>query len=178
MRAAMTESDTERHRRKMQHMKTVIDGRIASAQIDRGVLVVNTGPGKGKSSSGYGMVLRAIGHGMRVAVVQFIKARTDTGEMLFFKRYPDAAEVYVMGGGFTWETQDKARDAAEAKAAWAQAQRFLKDLSYNLVLLDELNIALRYGYLDLALVLADLQARPSMQHVVVTGRNAPKELIE
>jgi cob(I)alamin adenosyltransferase len=174
----MTESDTERHRRKMQHKKAVVDERIASAQIDRGVLVVNTGPGKGKSSSGLGMVLRAIGHGMRVAVVQFIKARTDTGEMLFFKRYPDAAEVYVMGGGFTWETQDKARDAAEAKAAWAQAQRFLRDPSYNLVLLDELNIALRYSYLDLALVLSDLRSRPAMQHVVITGRNAPKELIE
>jgi cob(I)alamin adenosyltransferase len=174
----MTESEAERHRRKMQHKKAVVDERIASAQIDRGVLVVNTGPGKGKSSSGLGMVLRAIGHGMRVAVVQFIKARTDTGEMLFFKRYPDAAEVYVMGGGFTWETQDKARDAAEAKAAWTQAQRFLKDASYNLVLLDELNIALRYGYLDLALVLSDLRSRPAMQHVVITGRNAPRELIE
>jgi cob(I)alamin adenosyltransferase len=174
----MSESDAERHRRKMQHKKAVVDERIAAAQIERGVLVVNTGPGKGKSSSGLGMVLRAIGHGMRVAVVQFIKARTDTGEMLFFKRYPDAAEVYVMGGGFTWETQDKARDAAEAKAAWTEAQRFLRDPSYNLVLLDELNIALRYGYLELTIVLADLRARPSMQHVVVTGRNAPKELIE
>jgi cob(I)alamin adenosyltransferase len=174
----MTEPDAERHRRKMQHKKAVVDKRIAGAQIDRGVLVVNTGPGKGKSSSGLGMVLRAVGHGMRVAVVQFIKARTDTGEMLFFKRYPDAAEVYVMGGGFTWETQDKARDAAEAKAAWTQAQRFLRDPAYNLVLLDELNIALRYGYLDLTMVLADLRARPSMQHVVVTGRNAPKELLE
>jgi cob(I)alamin adenosyltransferase len=174
----MTESDAERHRRKMQHMKQAVDQRIAAAQIERGVLVVNTGPGKGKSSSGLGMVLRAIGHSMRVAVVQFIKGRTDTGEMLFFQRYPDAAEFHVMGGGFTWETQDKARDAAEAKAAWAQARRFLTDPSYNLVLLDELNIALRYGYLDLDLVLADLRARPSMQHVVVTGRNAPKELIE
>jgi cob(I)alamin adenosyltransferase len=174
----MTESDAERHRRKMQKRKAAVDERIASAQIDRGVLVVNTGPGKGKSSSGLGMVLRAIGHGMRVAVVQFIKGRTDTGEMLFFKRYPDAAEVYAMGGGFTWETQDKTRDAAEAKAAWAQAQRFLGDASYNLVLLDELNIAMRYGYLDLALVLSDLRSRPAMQHVVVTGRNAPKELIE
>jgi cob(I)alamin adenosyltransferase len=174
----MRESNAERHRRKMQHKKSVVDGRIAAARIDRGVLVVNTGPGKGKSSSGLGMVLRAIGHGMRVAVVQFIKARTDTGEMLFFKRYPGAAEVCVMGGGFTWETQDKARDAAQAKAAWAQAQRFLSDPSYNLVLLDELNIALRYGYLDLAQVLAGLQARPAKQHVVVTGRNAPQELIE
>jgi cob(I)alamin adenosyltransferase len=174
----MSESEAERHRRKMQHRKAAVDERIAAAQIDRGVLVVNTGPGKGKSSSGLGMVLRAIGHGMRVAVVQFIKARTDTGEMRFFARYPGAAEVYVMGGGFTWETQDKARDAAEAKAAWAQAQRFLSDPSYNLVLLDELNIALRYGYVDLALVLADLKARPPMQHVVVTGRNAPQELIE
>ena len=174
----MSESDAERHKRKMQARKTAVDARIAAAQIERGVLVVNTGPGKGKSSSGLGMVLRAIGHGLRVGVVQFIKGRADTGEMLFFRRYPDAAEVYVMGGGFTWETQDKARDAAEAKAAWAQAQRFLRDPAYNLVLLDELNIALRYGYLDLPTVLADLRLRPPMQHVVVTGRNAPPELIE
>ena len=173
----MSDSDAERHKHKMQKRKAAVDARIAAAEIERGVLVVNTGPGKGKSSSGLGMVLRAIGHGMRVGVVQFIKGRTDTGEMLFFRRYPDAAEVHVMGGGFTWETQDKARDAAEARTAWTQAQRFLRNPAFNLVLLDELNIALRYGYIDLALVLADLQTRPAMQHAVVTGRNAPAELV-
>jgi cob(I)alamin adenosyltransferase len=168
----------DEHKRKMQKRKAAVDARIAAAPIERGVLVVNTGPGKGKSSSGLGMVLRAIGHGMRVGVVQFIKGRADTGEILFFRRYPDAAEVHVMGEGFTWETQDKARDAAASHAAWAQAQRFLRDPAFNLVLLDELNIALRYGYLDLATVLADLKARPAMQHVVVTGRNAPQALID
>ena len=174
----MSESDAERHRRKMQHMQRVVRERIAGAQVERGVLVVNTGPGKGKSSSGLGMVLRAIGHGMRVGVVQFVKGRTDTGEALFFRRFPELAQLHVMGGGFTWDTQDKARDAEEARLAWSQAQRFLQDPSCDLVLLDELNIALRYGHLELATVLANLRARPPMQHVVVTGRNAPKELIE
>ncbi|MEA3195494.1 MAG: cob(I)alamin adenosyltransferase [Betaproteobacteria bacterium] len=174
----MSESDEERHRRKMQNWKTSVDARIAAANVDRGVLVVNTGPGKGKSSSGYGMVLRALGHGMRVAIVQFIKGRDDTGELRFFARYPQSAEVHVMGSGFTWETQDKARDMAEAGKAWAQARRFLSDPSFDLILLDELNIALRYGYLDLREVLDDLRARPATQHVVVTGRNAPAELIE
>lgn len=174
----MSESDAERHRRKMQHMQRVVRERIAGAQVERGVLVVNTGPGKGKSSSGLGMVLRAIGHGMRVGVVQFVKGRTDTGEALFFRRFPELAELHVMGGGFTWDTQDKARDAEEARLAWSQARRFLQDASCDLVLLDELNIALRYGHLELSAVLADLRARPPMQHVVITGRNAPKALVE
>lgn len=174
----MSETEEERHRRKMQHKKALVDARIAAASIERGVLVVNTGPGKGKSSSGLGMALRAIGHGMRAGVVQFIKSRADTGELRFFERFPGLAEVHVMGGGFTWETQDKARDAREAKAAWDKARTFLEDPEYQFVLLDELNIALRLGYIDLPLVLADLQARPARQHVVVTGRNAPKELVE
>ena len=174
----MSESEAERHRRKMQHTQRVVRERIAGAQIERGVLVVNTGPGKGKSSSGLGMVLRAIGHGMCVGVVQFVKGRQDTGEVLFFRRFPALAEFHVMGGGFTWDTQDKARDAEAARAAWAQARRFLQDASCDLVLLDELNIALRYGQLELPVVLADLRARPPMQHVVVTGRNAPQELID
>lgn len=172
------ESEAERHKRKMQHKQQVIRERIAAARIERGVLVVNTGPGKGKSSSGLGMVLRAIGHGMKVGIVQFIKGRTDTGEMLFFAKYPDLAEVYVMGGGFTWDTQDKERDAREAKGAWTQAQKFLADPAYDMVLLDELNIALRYGYVDVGQVVADLRARPAGQHAIVTGRNAPAELLE
>lgn len=174
----MSESEAERHRRKMQHLQRVVRERITGAPIERGVLVVNTGPGKGKSSSGLGMVLRAIGHGMRVGVVQFVKGRQDTGEALFFRRFPSLAEFHVMGGGFTWDTQDKVRDAEAAGAAWAQARRFLQDASCDLVLLDELNIALRYGQLELAAVLADLRARPPMQHVVVTGRNAPQALID
>jgi len=172
------EPEEERHRRKMQHRKAFMDEKIAAASVDRGVLVVNTGAGKGKSSSGFGMVMRALGHGMRVGVVQFVKGRTDTGEKLFLQRFPDLLEIHVMGEGYTWETQDKARDLANAAAAWEKARAFLRDATIDFVLLDELNIALRYGYLELDAVLRDLKARPRMQHVVVTGRNAPPALLE
>lgn len=172
------EQEEERHRRKMQHRKAFMDEKIAAASGDRGVLVVNTGAGKGKSSSGFGMVMRALGHGMRVGVVQFVKGRTDTGEKLFLQRFPDLLEIHVMGEGYTWETQDKARDIAKAAAAWERARAFLRDATIDFVLLDELNIALRYGYLELDAVLRDLKARPPMQHVVVTGRNAPPALLE
>lgn len=172
------EPEEERHRRKMQHRKAFMDEKIAAASVDRGVLVVNTGAGKGKSSSGFGMVMRALGHGMRVGVVQFVKGRTDTGEKLFLQRFPDLLEIHVMGEGYTWETQDKARDIANAAAAWERARAFLRDATIDFVLLDELNIALRYGYLELDAVLRDLKARPPMQHVVVTGRNAPPALLE
>lgn len=172
------EPEEERHRRKMQHRKAFMDEKIAAASGDRGVLVVNTGAGKGKSSSGFGMVMRALGHGMRVGVVQFVKGRTDTGEKLFLQRFPDLLEIHVMGEGYTWETQDKARDIAKAAAAWERARAFLRDATIDFVLLDELNIALRYGYLELDAVLRDLKARPPMQHVVVTGRNAPPALLE
>lgn len=172
------EPEEERHRRKMQHRKAFMDEKIAAADVDRGVLVVNTGAGKGKSSSGFGMVMRALGHGMRVGVVQFVKGRTDTGEKLFLQRFPDLLEIHVMGEGYTWDTQDKARDIANAAAAWERARAFLRDATIDFVLLDELNIALRYGYLELDAVLRDLKARPPMQHVVVTGRNAPPALLE
>lgn len=172
------ESDEERYRRKMQNRKARVDERIAAAQAERGVLVVNTGPGKGKSSAGLGLVLRAIGHGMRIGIVQFIKGRSDTGEFRFFRRFPELAEMHVMGSGFTWETQDKSRDIADAKTAWEKARIFLRDPSVQLVVLDELNIALRYGYLELQEVINCLRERPTKQHVVVTGRNAPHELIE
>lgn len=172
------EPEEERHRRKMQHRKAFMDEKIAAASVDRGVLVVNTGAGKGKSSSGFGMVMRALGHGMRVGVVQFVKGRTDTGEKLFLQRFADLLEIHVMGEGYTWETQDKARDIANAAAAWERARAFLRDATIDFVLLDELNIALRYGSLELDAVLRDLKARPPMQHVVVTGRNAPPALLE
>lgn len=172
------EPEEERHRRKMQHRKAFMDEKIAAASVDRGVLVVNTGAGKGKSSSGFGMVMRALGHGMRVGVVQFVKGGTDTGEKLFLQRFPDLLEIHVMGEGYTWETQDKARDVASAAAAWEKAHALLRDPRVDLVLLDELNIALRYGYLDVETVLRDLKTRPAMQHAIVTGRNAPLALIE
>lgn len=172
------ESDEERHQRKMQNWKARVDERVAAAQVERGVLIVNTGPGKGKSSAGLGMALRAIGHGMRVGIVQFIKGRSDTGEFLFFRRFPELGEMHVMGSGFTWETQDKSRDIADARTAWEKARGFLSDPAVQLVVLDELNIALRYGYLELQEVILCLHERPTKQHVVVTGRNAPSELIE
>ena len=167
----------ERHSKRMQRKKAVVDASIAAASIERGVLVVNTGNGKGKSSSGFGMVARALGHGMKVGVVQFIKGAQMTGEEQFFRRFPDEVIYRVMGEGFTWETQDKERDIAKAEAAWEEARKLLKDEGIGLVLLDELNIALRLHYLDLAVVLADLAARPVAQHVVVTGRGAPAELV-
>lgn len=172
------EPEEERHRRKMQHRKAFMDEKIAAASVDRGVLVVNTGAGKGKSSSGFGMVMRALGHGMRVGVVQFVKGGIDTGEKLFLQRFPDLLRIHVMGEGYTWETQDKARDVASAAAAWEKAHALLRDPRVDLVLLDELNIALRYGYLDVETVLRDLKARPATQHAIVTGRNAPLALIE
>lgn len=166
-----------RHAGRMQRKKAVVDERIAAAQIERGVLLVNTGNGKGKSSAAFGLVARALGHGMKVGVVQFIKGRSDTGEEAFFRRQPDVA-WHVMGDGFTWDTQDRSRDVATAAVAWAQARALLQDPAIGLVVLDELNIALKYRYLEVTQVVADLLARPSHQHVVVTGRAAPPELIE
>ncbi len=169
--------DAERHSKRMQRKKAVIDAQIEAARIERGVLVVTTGNGKGKSSSGFGMVARALGHGMKVGVVQFIKGSQMTGEERFFRRFPDEVTYRVMGEGFTWETQDKERDIAKARAAWDEAKKLLRDEGIGLVLLDELNIALKLRYLDLPTVLADIAARPAAQHVVITGRGAPAELV-
>ncbi|BDD90778.1 cob(I)yrinic acid a,c-diamide adenosyltransferase [Pandoraea sp. NE5] len=167
-----------RHRTRMARKKEVIDDKIAQAQRDCGVIVVTTGNGKGKSSSGFGMVVRAMGHGMKTGVVQFIKGAIPTGEETFLRRFPSECEFFVMGEGYTWETQDRTRDIAKAEAAWEQARRMLRDPSFGLVLFDELNIALKLGYLDVDTVIADLQARPEMQHVVITGRGAPQALID
>ena len=166
-----------RHNARMVRKKDVVDDRIAAAQAERGVLLVNSGNGKGKSSAGFGLVARALGHGMRVGVVQFIKGRSDTGEEAFFRTQPGVS-WHVMGEGFTWETQDRARDVATAEAAWAVAREMLQNPGFGLVVLDELNIALKYQYLDVDRVIADLHARPPMQHVVVTGRGAPPALVE
>lgn len=167
----------EKHRARMQRRKQVVDERVQRAQEERGVLLVLTGPGKGKSSSGFGMAARALGHGMRVGIVQFIKGRFSTGEEAFFRGL-DGVDYHVMGEGFTWETQDRERDVRAAEAAWQRSVGMLRDPSYDMVLLDELNIALKHRYLDLAQVLEDLAARPPMQHVIVTGRNAPPALID
>ncbi|TND03898.1 MAG: cob(I)alamin adenosyltransferase [Rhodocyclaceae bacterium] len=167
----------ERHAVRMQRKKDVVDGKIAAAATERGVLLVNTGNGKGKSSAAFGVVARALGHGMRVAVVQFVKARKDTGEETVLGRLPGIS-WHVMGEGFTWETQDAARDAAAARAAWEVAAAYLRDPAVNLVVLDELTYAFKYQWLPLDEVLAALAARPPMQHAIVTGRAAPAALIE
>ena len=168
----------ERHRDRMARKKAIIDAKIAAADKNIGVLIVNTGNGKGKSSSGFGMAVRAMGHGMKVGVVQFIKGAMSTGEELFLRRFPEECSFHAMGEGYTWETQDRERDIAKAREAWQRARVFLRDPSYGMVVLDELNIALKYHYLDVHEVIADLLDRPEMQHAVVTGRAAPPELIE
>ncbi|WP_047396704.1 cob(I)yrinic acid a,c-diamide adenosyltransferase [Chitinibacter sp. ZOR0017] len=164
-----------RHAARMARKKAIIDAHIAEANLDTGILILLTGNGKGKSSSAFGMVARAIGHGMKVGVVQFIKNRTDTGEEAFLGKHCD---WHVMGDGFTWETQNFAADRARSEEAWALAAQMLNDPSYDVVVLDELTYCLSYGYLDKGKVIRDLESRPEMQHVVVTGRAAVAELRE
>ncbi len=167
-----------RHRRRMQRKKELMDQKIDTAQRKTGVVVINAGNGKGKSSSGFGMVMRAMGHGMQVGVVQFIKGAMSTGEEIFLRRFPEEVSFHAMGEGYTWETQNRERDIKKAQLAWKKAQEFLRDPAIGMVLLDELNIALKYHYLDVQQVIADLDARPEMQHVIITGRGALPELIE
>lgn len=168
----------------MERKKAVVDEAIAAAQQERGVLVVNTGNGKGKSSAAFGVVARALGHGMRVAVIQFVKGRTDTGEEAFFRLVArstpgmaGALHWHVTGEGFTWDIRNHERDAAAAQAAWELACRYLADPEIGLVVLDEMTYAFKYGWLELPKVLDALASRPGMQHVVVTGRAAPEGLI-
>ncbi len=166
-----------RHNARMARKKAVIDASIARATDERGLLLVLTGNGKGKSSSAFGLVARALGHGMKVGVAQFIKSRTDTGEEAFFRRQP-GVEWQVLGDGFTWDTQDRERDIATARHGWQIAERMLADPAIDLVVLDELTYLLTYGYLDQDAVLDAIAARPPGQHVVVTGRGASPALIE
>ena len=172
----MTDTPEQRHVQRMARKKAVIDDAIARARDERGVLLVLTGNGKGKSSSAFGMVARALGHGMRVAVFQFLKGRRDTGEEAFLVGSPGLSWE-VCGEGFTWETQDRARDVEVAARAWQRARAALADATLELVVLDELTYLLQYRYLDAAAVYAALAARPPRQHVVVTGRAAPPELV-
>jgi cob(I)alamin adenosyltransferase len=176
----MTESDEHaRHRAKMEKRKAVQDAEVASKTIvQKGLLIVHTGPGKGKSTAAFGLMLRALGRGWKVGVVQFIKGAWETGERTAFARFGDQIVWRTMGEGFTWETQDRARDVAAASAAWKAAQEMMADPTLRLLVLDELNVALRYDYLPLAEVVAVLRARRPDLHVVVTGRNAKPELIE
>lgn len=165
------------HKVKMERKKAQIDESIKRADEERGVLLVITGNGKGKSTSAFGMVARALGHGMKVGVCQFIKSRTDTGEEAFFSQQPNC-EWHVLGDGFTWDTQNRQQDIETSERGWNIAQQMLSDDSYDLVVLDELTYLLSYDYLDKTQVLHDLQQRPAMQHVVVTGRSALAELRE
>ncbi len=167
----------DRDRARKQRHKEIVDAKIASATQQRGVVLVHTGNGKGKSSAAFGMVARALGHGMRVGVVQFIKGSFATGEEAFFRRFPEV-EYHVMGEGYTWETQDRERDAAKAQAAWQVAHGMLRNPELQLVVLDEINIALKLHYIEIGQVLDALRSRPAMQHVVLTGRGAPDALIE
>lgn len=170
--------DTQgQHRQRMARKKNVVDMAIANASQDKGVMLVLTGNGKGKSSSAFGMVARTLGHDLKVGVVQFIKNRRDTGEEKFFAAH-DKVQWHVLGDGFTWETQNREADIASAEKAWKVAQGLLKDTSLHLLVLDELTYLLNYKYLDGQQVCADLLARPAAMHVVITGRAAPKCFLE
>lgn len=172
-----TASDSE-HAEKMARIKAARDKIMATKTVERGILLVNTGKGKGKSSSAFGMVMRCLGHGMKVGIVQFIKGAWETGEAKLLARFPDLVTIKTLGEGFTWETQDRTRDLAAAARAWDAARAMLADPGYRMVVLDEINVALRYELVDLATVLEALAARPQHQHAVLTGRNAPEALIE
>lgn len=172
-----TQDRDARHKARMARKKALIDAAIAQHDKEQGVLLVLTGNGKGKSTSAFGMVGRALGHGLRVGVCQFIKSRTDTGEEAFFGAHP-ACAWHVLGDGFTWDTQDRQQDIATAERGWAVAEAMLRDARCNLVVLDELTYLLSYHYLDADRVLDALAHRPAMQHVVVTGRGAIPSLLE
>jgi cob(I)alamin adenosyltransferase len=177
----MTPSDDEaaaRHRAKMIKRKEVQDQEVASKTVEKGLLLVHTGPGKGKTTAAFGLMLRALGHGWKVGVVQFIKGAWSTGERTALGRFDDLVEWHTMGEGFTWETQDRNRDVAAAHRAWEKARELMGRPDIRLLILDELNIALRYDYLPVDEVVATLKGRRPDLHVVVTGRNAKPELIE
>ena len=177
----MQDDDAEalRYKQKMEKRKTAQDAEVAAKTItQKGLLIVHTGKGKGKSTAAFGLLLRALGHGWPCGVVQFIKGAWDTGERRALARFPDQLSWHTMGEGFTWETQDRARDLAAAAAAWAKAQELIAAPEIKLLVLDELNIALRYDYLSLAEVVAALRSRRPGLHIVVTGRNAKPELLD
>jgi cob(I)alamin adenosyltransferase len=175
----MSEADDDaRHHEKMRKKKAARDKIMAGKTIERGLLIVHTGKGKGKSTAAFGMVFRALGHGMRVGVIQFVTGAWGTGERTVLEKFPDLVTIKAMGEGFTWETQDKQRDIAHARAGWEEAKKLIADPDYRLVLLDELNIVLRYDYLPLDEVLDVLKRRPMDKHIIVTGRNAKEELID
>lgn len=172
------EEINRRHAEKAAKRKAARDRMLAGKTEERGLVILHTGTGKGKSTAAFGMVLRCLGHGMRVGIVQFVKGAWKTGERDVLQRFPDLVTMRAMGEGFTWETQDRVRDIAAARAAWEVAKEMLADPSYRLLLLDEINIVLRYDYLPVTEVIETLRSKPRDLHVVLTGRNAKPELIE
>jgi cob(I)alamin adenosyltransferase len=168
----------ERHAEKMKKRKAFQDRQVASKSVEKGLIMVNTGPGKGKSTAAFGLILRTAGHGLRVGLVQFIKGAWSTGEQFALERFEDLIDHRIMGEGFTWETQDRARDIAAAQRAWDAAKTMMADERYHLVVLDELNVVLRYDYLPVQEIIDTLKKRRPGLHVLVTGRNAPQALIE
>jgi len=170
--------DDERHAEKMKKKQAAHDKIMANKTQEKGLLIVHTGKGKGKTTAALGMVVRAIGHGMKVGVVQFVKGAMTTGEKAVFDAFPEHIEFKPMGEGFTWDTQDRARDIAVAREAWAEVKRMIADPAYRMVLADELNIVLRYDYLPLDEVIAVLVNKPAEKHVIVTGRNAQEALMD
>lgn len=176
-----TLSEDEINRRaneKNRKRKEARDKMLATKTIEKGLIIVHTGTGKGKSTAAFGLALRALGNGFRIGIVQFVKGKWQTGERAILAGFPDQVEMKAMGEGFTWDTQDRARDIAAARAAWDEAKRMIADPAYRMVILDELNIVLRYDYLPIGEVLDALAAKPKDSHVVITGRNAKPELIE
>jgi cob(I)alamin adenosyltransferase len=171
------DADAERHKAKMAKRKAVQDAEVADKKIEKGLLIVHTGTGKGKSTAAFGLALRMLGRGKRVGVVQFIKGAWHSAERDALEKFGDQVSWHTMGEGFTWDTQDLKRDVAAAERAWAKARELMTDPSFALIILDELNIALRYDYLNLQSVVAELSARRSDLHIVVTGRNAKPELV-
>lgn len=167
-----------RHAEKMAKKKAARDKILATKTEERGLLIVHTGKGKGKSTAAFGMIFRSLGHGFNVGVVQFVKGAWETGERDVLEKFPDQVTIKAMGEGFTWETQDRERDIASARAAWEEAKKMIADADIKMVLLDELNIVLRYDYLPLEEVLDVMRNKPEDKHVIITGRNAKDELIE
>ena len=174
----MIDSQSQRHTKRMERQKAIVDEQVQKADNDKGLLLVITGNGKGKSSSGFGMVARSLGHNMKVGVIQFIKGTFSTGEETFFRRFPNDVEYHVMGDGFTWDTQNLEQDIASAEAGWAVCKKLLQDPTVHVILLDELNIVLKMNYLNTEMVLKDIASRPPMQHVIVTGRGAPDAVLD
>jgi cob(I)alamin adenosyltransferase len=176
----MSQSDdiNEKHKEKMIRINEAADRKLAKATIEKGLIIVHTGAGKGKSTAAFGMAIRALGQGMKVGIVQFIKGAIPTGEAAFFAKLDLPIEMHTLGEGFTWKTQDRERDIATAEKGWQKAVELMRDPSFDMVILDELNIALKYEYVSLAKVLDELQDKRPMLHVVITGRNASDSLIE